>query len=360
MSDSTISDSLLTFPGALITQHPTDLSVLVNNAAVFTVTAVRADQYIWERSVDNGLTYQPVNDTAILLMGSTLMIPAAPGGMNGHRFRCAVVDSCGDTLTSQAALLSVVYGSGMNIKVFLQAVWQSGKGSMRTTLKDLPDFPLTQPYNEAPWHYAGNETIDSVTQHMVDWVLVELRSSPDTIIERKAGILLSDGSIVAPDMTSALQFIHTGNYYLAVRHRNHLSVMTADPISIPYLGTYDFTDTTFTQPYGGVGAGVIELESGVFGMILGDIQQDGNLKYSGALNDRAPILTRILNVVGGTSITSTTTGYYREDLNMDGVLKYSGQNNDQARIILNIISLKGSTSITSIFIGPVPVGVMAP
>lgn len=360
LADSSISDSLLTFPGAIITQHPTDLSVLVDGLAVFTITAERADQYIWERSVDNGLTYQAITDTSILHLGSTLMIPTTPAGMDGHRFRCAVVDSCGDTLISQSALLSVVYGSGLNIKVFLQAVWQSGKGSMRTTLKDLPDFPLTQPYNEAPWYYAGNETIDSTTQDMVDWVLVELRSTPDTIIERKVGILLADGSVVAPDMTSALQFVHTGNYYLTVRHRNHLSVMSADPVSIPYLGTHDFTDTTIAQPYGGVGSGVIELESGVFGMILGDIQQDGNLKYSGALNDRAPILTRILNVVGGTSITSTTTGYYREDLNMDGVLKYSGQNNDQARIIMNIVSLKGSTSITSIFIGPVPVGVMAP
>ena len=360
LADSSISDSLLTFPGAIITQHPTDLNVLVDGLSVFTITAERADQYIWERSVDNGLTYQAITDTSVLHLGSTLMIPSTPATMDGHRFRCAVVDSCGDTLISQSALLSVVYGSGANIKVFLQAAWQSGKGSMRTTLKDLPDFPLTQPYNEAPWYYAGNETIDSATQNMVDWVLVELRSTPDTIIERKAGILLADGSIVAPNMTSALQFMHTGNYYLTIRHHNHLSVMSADPVSIPYLGTHDFTDTNFAQPYGGVGSGVIELESGVFGMILGDIQQDGNLKYSGALNDRAPILTRILNVVGGTSITSTTTGYYREDLNMDGVLKYSGQNNDQARIILNIISLKGSTSITSIFIGPVPVGVMAP
>jgi hypothetical protein len=360
IADSSVSDSLLSIPPAVINQHPGDLTVLVDGLSVFTITAERADQYIWERSTDNGLTYQAITDTAIVHLGSTLMIPTTPAGMDGHRFRCAVVDSCGDTLISQSALLNVVYGSGLNIKVFLQAVWQSGKGSMRTTLKDLPDFPLTQPYNEAPWYYAGNETIDSTTQDMVDWVLVELRSTPDTIIERKAGILLSNGSVVAPDMTSALQFIHTGNYYLTIRHRNHLSVMSADPVSIPYLGTHDFTDTTNAQPYGGVGSGVIELESGVFGMILGDIQQDGNLKYSGALNDRAPILTRILNVVGGTSITSTTTGYYREDLNMDGVLKYSGQNNDQARIIMNIVSLKGTTSITSIFIGPVPVGVVAP
>jgi hypothetical protein len=86
-------------------------------------------------------------------------------------------------------------------------------------------------------------------------VLVELRSSPDTIIERKAGILLANGNIVAPDLSSGVQFVNTGNYYLTVRHRNHLSVMTADPIQIPYAGIHDFTDASAFQPYGGVGGG---------------------------------------------------------------------------------------------------------
>lgn len=358
IADSTISDSLLTFPPAIITQQPVDLTVLVDGLAVFTATAERASAYIWERSVDNGLSYQSITDTSVVMLGSILIIAKCELGMDGHRFRVAVIDTCGDTIRSQSAILHVIVSNGLNIKVFLQGAWQAGKGSMRTQLKNLPTFPLTQPYNVAPWFYTGNETVDSTTQGMVDWVLVELRSSPDTIIERKAGILLADGNIVAPDLSSGVQFVNTGNYYLTVRHRNHLSVMTADPIQIPYAGIHDFTDASAFQPYGGAGVGTILLEPGTYGMIMGDILQDANLKYSGASNDRAPILTRILSVVGGTAITSTITGYYREDLNMDGVVKYSGQNNDQARIIQNIVNLKGTTAITAIFIGPVPVGIV--
>ena len=64
----------------------------------------------------------------------------------------------------------------------------------------------------------------------------------------------------------------------------------------------------------------------------GNCLRDGQLKYTGAGNDRDPIL----GAVGGTIPTSTSIGYRQEDVNMDGVTKYAGPNNDRDPILQNI------------------------
>ena len=64
----------------------------------------------------------------------------------------------------------------------------------------------------------------------------------------------------------------------------------------------------------------------------GNVQRDTFIKYTGASNDRDPILVRI----GGTVPTNTVTGYYAEDANLDGVVKYTGASNDRDPILVNI------------------------
>ncbi|MBK6832596.1 MAG: hypothetical protein IPG92_18515 [Flavobacteriales bacterium] len=56
------------------------------------------------------------------------------------------------------------------------------------------------------------------------------------------------------------------------------------------------------------------------------------LKYTGADNDRDPIL----QAIGGSVPTNTITGYLMEDVNMDGVVKYVGTANDRDPILQNI------------------------
>ena len=40
--------------------------------------------------------------------------------------------------------------------------------------------------------------------------------------------------------------------------------------------------------------------------------------------------------IGGQLTTATTTGYYIEDVNMNGTVKYTGAGNDRDPIVLNI------------------------
>ncbi len=72
----------------------------------------------------------------------------------------------------------------------------------------------------------------------VDWVLVELRdkTNPKTRLASKAALLQRDGDVVdAATASNTLVFTDApaGSYYVALRHRNHLGMMSAAP-----LGTF--------------------------------------------------------------------------------------------------------------------------
>ncbi len=227
-----------------------------------------------------------------------------------------------------------------NIKVFLQGPYSSG--SMSTTLNTTGYIPPGQPYGGAPWNYSGTESVAGIPSGVVDWVLVELRmGTPPTMttIARRAAFVKSNGSVVDMDGTSQVSFdgVATGSYYIVVRHRNHLAIMSANAVNFTTgSASYDFT-TAQMQAYGT--EPMKDLGGGVYGIWAGDVNGNGTIKYSGPGNDRALILTRI----GGTDITATVSGYYAEDVNMNGTVKYSGPGNDRAIILTNI----GGTDITA-------------
>src|SRR5690606_8841876 len=97
---------------------------------------------------------------------------------------------------------------------------------LRTSL-----MPSAQPYNTAPWNYNGTETMSNAVRNVtganaiVDWVLIELRdaNAPATILHTRAALLQRDGNIVDIDGVNPVTFLGTaaGDYYVAVRHRNH-------------------------------------------------------------------------------------------------------------------------------------------
>jgi hypothetical protein len=195
-------------------------------------------------------------------------------------------------LTGLAILLLMAFTTHAQIQVKVKAYLQgpyAGSGMMNARLYTLAGFPLNQPYNTAPWNYPGNESLLSVPDSVVDWVLVELRSAPDTIVDRKAGLLLRNGNIADPSDLGALTFAYSGSgsYYFAVHHRNHLAVMSAVKVAVPNPVRWDFSDTTGFPSYGGGSRAQVHLGSGVYGMIVGDVNRNNQLKYSGPGNDRS-------------------------------------------------------------------------
>ena len=207
------------------------------------------------------------------------------------------------------------------MKIFLQGPYVSASGTMNTTLNTNGYIPPTHPYNTAPWNYTGTESVDTIPADVVDWVLLELRSDLTTQVSRRAAFLLSDGSVVDLDGVSNVKFpgVAPGDYYTVIRHRNHLAVMTANPVTLSFSPVlYDFS-TAQTQAYGT--NAMIDLSGGILGMITGDVNASGDFSAT----DLA--LVRI-------GIRDGETGYINKDLNLSGDMSTV----DLLRVRLGIIN----------------------
>jgi LmbE family N-acetylglucosaminyl deacetylase len=165
-----------------------------------------------------------------------------------------------------------------NLKAFLQGPFTTPGDSMRTSLRQQGYLPLQQPYNVAPWSYSGTESVVSIPSKVVDWVLVELRTgtSAASKIGTRAAFIKGNGSIVDLDGVSPVAFANlaAGNYYVVVRHRNHLAVMSASAVALSASsGLYDFS-TGLLRYYGGDAK---DLGGGKFGLYAGDGNGDGGV-----------------------------------------------------------------------------------
>ncbi len=147
-------------------------------------------------------------------------------------------------------------GYNLELKVFLEGPY-TGAASMQSPLNEL--IPTFQPYSAAPFNYQGTETIGSVAENMVDWVLVEARSGNPNVsgdratvtIETKAAILYEDGTILGPNGIP-LRFtnLEDGNaYYFCIRHRNHLDILSSVALIAESQMSFDFT-TSINQAFG--------------------------------------------------------------------------------------------------------------
>ncbi len=165
-------------------------------------------------------------------------------------------------------------------RIFLEGAYRSASGTMSTALLQQDRLPLTQPYQGAPFNYDGDEAVNAVPAGVVDWVLLELRSElPDfTLVAQRAAFVTAQGNVVDLDGSSAVSFenLPGGTYYLVVRHRNHLAVMSATALNFQPGATvnYDFTDA-MGRAYSEGADPMKELAPGVYGLIAGDGDASG-------------------------------------------------------------------------------------
>ncbi len=84
--------------------------------------------------------------------------------------------------------------------------------------------------------YGLGESVTSMPSNIVDWVKLELRdpANPAIIMGTRACLLRNDGAIIDPkDGSTSVKFlgITTTSGYVAVRHRNHLGIMTNNAVT---------------------------------------------------------------------------------------------------------------------------------
>ncbi|MEI6899004.1 MAG: cohesin domain-containing protein [Bacteroidota bacterium] len=193
----------------------------------------------------------------------------------------------------------------LNTKVFLEGPY-SGGGNMSATLNTGNLIPLTQPFNTSPWNYTGTENVVSIPADVTDWILVELRTgtASSTSFFKCAGFLKKNGQIVGLDGTSALVLssVVPGSYYIVIRHRNHLAIMSAAGVSLSTSSAlYDFS-TDQAKAYGT--NPMVALTGGGYGMFTGDANSDGHV----FTND----FTLWRQLLGTSGV------YTNSDFNMDG------------------------------------------
>jgi hypothetical protein len=174
----------------------------------------------------------------------------------------------------------------VNVRALLQGPYMAA-GIMNNSLNAEDLIPLSQPYNGSPWNYNGSESVSSIpNDDVVDWVLVEIRettgdastATADKTVARQAALLLNNGNIVGLDGASSLHFtISTvANSYVVVKHRNHLPIMSSNPL-LMIDGFYPYDFTTGQDKAYGFNA-MKNFGDGYFGLVGGDADGNGTVQ----------------------------------------------------------------------------------
>ncbi len=170
----------------------------------------------------------------------------------------------------------------VDLKVLLQGPYDSSSKSMRSVIKNY--LRVEDAFASLPSQtYGGTITWEvapeALQRDVVDFVVLELRSSTalSSKVYRRGALLMSDGSVRGFDGTSlpVVRGVPAGSYYVVVRHRNHLDVMSAAKVDFSSgKGTYDFT-TSANKAYGSQSQ--VLLSSGQYGLYTGDMNASGRV-----------------------------------------------------------------------------------
>jgi hypothetical protein len=234
----------------------------------------------------------------------------------------------------------VTDGVQVDLRMFLQGPYDVQSGLMTDQLRNAGLIPVGEPYTAMGFPQVGGgggESVDAAlfnvtgNDAVVDWVRVELRDAidPTQVVSSTHGLLTRNGQVRSVVGTALRFAVPDGNYHVAVRHRNHLGCMTAAPLALnasPLVLDFTSADTPAWGSNARNTSGTAQV------LWSGNVVHDDKLIYTGANNDRDPILATL----GGAAPTNAVAGYLGMDVNMDGLVKYTGANNDRDPILTNV------------------------
>jgi len=305
-------------PGLFDTTY---LTLTINYSSSNTSTTISCEPYTWI----NGATYT----------------------MSGIYTYTALSSSGCDSIVT--LMLTLINGVKISPKVLLSGAY-AGAGMMQDSLRVKGVLPLMEPYTALNFTpigcpgYTGGETTTAAmfavsgNNAIVDWVNVEIRS-PNLSYSKVAtqnALLQRDGQIV--DVNGGpLNFncVCPGSYFVTVKHRNHLGVMSGSTITLSNLTQLiDFTTSTpvWLKP---AAISAPRENDGIYRLLWpGDTRTDKNTRYSSVNNDKEAILIAI----GIATPNNTLSPVYRtEDVNMDGRVKYNNAENDKNFMLNKIL-----------------------
>ncbi|MEZ4957559.1 MAG: DUF1501 domain-containing protein [Saprospiraceae bacterium] len=193
----------------------------------------------------------------------------------------------------------------VQVRLMLEGLYDPMTQTMQSTLKNNGLLPLQQPFTGAPFNYNGTEAATTFPTDTVDWVLLELRDAEDLsqVVARKAVLLQSNGFVMETDGIPGVIFdgVTEGSYHIAVLHRNHLGVISSEPILVNAPSfVYDFTQSELTA----AGHSQLKKVGMAYCLLAGDV--DGNHLID----------NRDFNLIEQTDGQSSV--YHPADVNADG------------------------------------------
>lgn len=237
-------------------------------------------------------------------------------------------------------------GISLSAKIYLQGALMGvpdGETLMRDDLRTKGYLPVQEPYSAhlAFAHLApgGGEVVTDPSvfevegeNAIVDWLFIELRNPSDLnqVLHTRSALLQRDGDIVDVNGVSPVFFegAAQGEYYLRVRHRNHLHTITTGAVSFgSSTVSIDFTDPDFELLCEN---NFLEF-NGLQAVWAGDVNNDGRSIWQGPGTDVFSIFVSVLTAAGNGSGSANFVrqGYSEGDINMDGVTTYAGPGNDK-------------------------------
>ena len=236
------------------------------------------------------------------------------------------------------------------IKVYLQGALlnpNTGEESlMRDDLRVANLLPTTSPYSDGLTCDASVFTTTG-DNAIVDWIWVELRDENDNSLSSygRSALLQRDGDIVDVDGTSTMNYSTINDtYYVAVKHRNHLGIMSVIPFTFNSNYSLNFTLSNSVITYGSNAQTTFGMPTGVMAMWAGDTNGDGIVQYSGGNSDVPSILSEVLNEPGNflNFPTYNFSEYSTFDVNMNANIQYSGGEPDTPYILQNVFEHPGN------------------
>jgi len=243
----------------------------------------------------------------------------------------------------------------VNVSALLQGPFDRTTGLMSGELRNRGYLPTQEPYSQMGHTFlnGGGESVEEglfdITgyKEIVDWMILELRdqNNPNVVVSSRAVLLQRNGEMVDEYGNKDIVINKTlpDEYYVAVKHRNHLGVMTERAITldetIPHI---DFT-TIQTDIYSlpeplGTEFPLAQLPDGRLALWAGNVDFNNKIVFQGQSVDVSALLADIQSAEGNSTFSNNyiLTGYHRGDLNMDGKAVFQGGHTDTDIIFFNI------------------------
>ena len=270
------------------------------------------------------------------------------------------IDSDGDSIPDYMDPTNDL--AAIKVRVMLQGAFDSSTNLMTDDLRSASLIPVNQPYNDAAFGYDGTETASAAVMQVtgddavVDWVLLELRDKADntSVVARRAALVQRDGDVVDSITGSEilqLAGVSPDNYYVSIRHRNHLGVMASNLVrvqSTPPL--VDFSSIS-NAVYGDDARTTYQSTALLW---AGNADSNNKLIANGPGQDSAILIGQVLLDAGNTSLSNNyiLKGYRNADLSMDGSTIVAGPGNDLNLLSVNILLHPGNSTMSANFIIP--------